>query len=75
MDNLVLIAVFTILSLILWFWALIDITKSKFIMPYGNTLWLLIIILFPIIGTIIYFLLKRRITSKEKRKFKPKFNY
>ncbi len=67
--------IFIGLSLILWFWALIDISKSRFKMPYGNTLWLFIIILFPVLGVLIYFLAKRKITTKEKRKFNPKFNH
>ncbi len=73
-TNSLLFIILVILALFSWIWALIDISKSKFIMPYGNTLWLFIIIVFPVMGTLIYFLLKKQITTKEKRKFKPKFN-
>ena len=68
--NSLLFIILVILALVFWVWALIDISKSRFIMPYGNTLWLFIIIVFPVIGTLI----KRQITTKEKRKFNPKFN-
>ncbi len=72
--NSLLFVVLVIFSLVLWTWALIDISKSRFKMAYGNALWLFIVIVFPIFGTLTYFLLKRQITINEKRKFKPKFN-
>ncbi len=74
MEYLLLVSVLSILSLILWFWALIDIVKSRFAIQYGNSLWLFLIIILPVIGPLVYFLLKRKMTIKKKRQFKPKFH-
>jgi len=58
----------------LWILALVDITRSKFKNSTMNTVWLLIIIFFPFIGSIIYFLLRNKFTTTERRKFQPDFN-
>ncbi|MCD6556911.1 MAG: PLDc N-terminal domain-containing protein [Bacteroidales bacterium] len=71
--EIIALTILTVISLFLLIWAIIDIAKSRFIMQYGNTLWLFIVILFPIFGSMTYSLLKRKITTKEKRQFNPKF--
>lgn len=64
----------SILTLILVFWALIDITKSRFINPSTRTIWLIFVLFMPILGSILYFQLKKKFTTKEPRKFQPQFN-
>ena len=63
-----------ILTIGLWFWAMIDIAKSRFKNQTMNTVWLLIVLFFPIIGSIFYFQLRNKYTTKEKRKFNPNFS-
>ena len=62
------------LAAILWLWAIKDIAFSRFKKPALNTFWLLVIFFFPIIGPIVSFQLKERLTNKEKRRFQPDFN-
>jgi len=53
---------------------LVDIAKSRFKDQTMNTVWLLIVLFFPIVGSIFYFQLKKKFTTKEKRKFNPDFS-
>jgi len=64
----------SILTLILVFWAVIDITKSRFKNPNKRTIWLIIVLIFPIMGSIIYFQMRRKFITNEKLNFQPKFN-
>lgn len=62
-----LIVVFIILVVIaLWIWAVIDLLKNEF---SGLTLvkWASIVIIMPIAGFVLYFLLGRRKILKEKK--------
>ena len=54
-----LIIGFVTLTIILWFWAIFDITKSRFKEPKMNTIWLLAVLFFPVLGSILYFQLKK----------------
>ena len=60
------------LTLILWIWAFIDIFKSRFENSMVKILWIAAIIIFPIIGSIIYFQIGKKATIKSK-KFQPDF--
>lgn len=71
--NTTLIIGFLILTITLWFWAIIDITRSRFKSTTMNTVWLLAVLFFPILGSILYFQLKQKYVKKVK-KFKPNFN-
>lgn len=62
-----------ILTTILWFWAIIDINRSRFKSPTMNTVWLLIVLFFPVLGSIFYFQLRKKLITKGPRKFQPKF--
>lgn len=73
METIVIIS-FIILFIFLWFWAIIDISKSRFKNPTMNTVWYLIVLFFPVIGSIIYFQLKKNYVVIEARKFQPNFN-
>lgn len=70
----ILAVVLILLTLILVFWAIIDIAKSRFKNSKNRTIWLVVVILFPIIGSILYFQLKRTLTTNEPLRFDPKFN-
>ena len=61
------------LSISLWFWAIIDISRSRFKKPIMNTIWLLAVLFFPVLGSILYFQFKKKFVSKKKRKFQPNF--
>ncbi|NRR93565.1 PLDc_N domain-containing protein [Winogradskyella undariae] len=69
-----LIIGFVILTIILWFWAIMDITRSRFKNPTMNTIWLLAVLFFPVLGSIFYFQLRKKYVTKESRKFQPNFN-
>lgn len=68
-----LIIGFIIISILLWFWAIIDIAKSKFINSTANTVWLLLVLFFPILGSVFYFILRKKYVTNESRKVKPNF--
>ena len=72
--EITLIIGFVVLTIILWLWAIIDITKSRFKDPTMNTIWLLAVLLFPVLGSIFYFQLRRKYVTNESRKFQPNFN-
>ena len=65
---------FVVLAITLWFWAIIDITRSRFNRPNMNTIWLLAVLFFPVLGSILYFQLKKKLVTKDPRKFQPNFN-
>jgi len=69
----ILFGTFIISSLVLWFWAITDITRSRFHRSNERTSWLLVVLFFPVIGSILYFQLKARFVSRKKRVFKPQF--
>jgi len=64
------------LSIVIWFWAMIDLVTSrrKFKDPAKSTLALLMILFFPVVGSLFYFQLKRKLVNRRKRKFNPEFN-
>lgn len=72
--ELTLIIGFVILTMVLWFWAIIDITSSRFKKPHMNTIWFLAVLFFPVLGSILYFQLRKNYVTKEPRKFQPNFN-
>lgn len=72
MDKYFILATVGIF-IIFWIGALLDLTSSTFKKTKWKLGWLLIILFFPLIGSILYFLLKSEFKSKEKRKFNPGF--
>ena len=59
----------------LWAWTIFDISKSKFKFKSQKTqtIWLLAVLFFPIIGSMIYFMLRKSNSVTQKRKFNPDF--
>jgi hypothetical protein len=43
----------------LWIWAIVDIIKSEFEGSNDKVLFLLLVLLFPFVGTVIYFIIGR----------------
>ncbi len=69
----IFLVIFMALTAILWVWALIDLVKSHFKNPTYKILWLLAILFFPVVGSILYFMLKKEFVDPGKRKFDPDF--
>ena len=69
-----MILICAILTIILWFWTIFDITKSRFKNQTTHTIWLLTVLISPVLGSLLYFQLKRKFIRFETRKFEPKFN-
>ena len=61
------------LSIVIWLWAMIDLVSSrrKFKDPAKSTLALLMILFFPVVGSLFYFQLKGKLVNRRKRKFNP----
>ena len=57
--ELLLIAIFFILPLFLWIIALVEVLKSEFKNSNDKLIWVLVILLFPIIGALLYFIIGR----------------
>lgn len=55
--HLIIVSVFLFLPTLLWIIALVDILKSNFKDSNNKILWVLIVILLPIIGSILYFII------------------
>ena len=72
--EIVFISVLVILTLSLWIWAIVDIVKSSFKDRAQKILWILVVVLFPILGSIVYFQVGRNYTNRKSRKFNPSFN-
>lgn len=71
MENIIIpILLFTFI--ILWVWSLLDLVFSTFKKSKWKIAWLLIIIFFPLLGSILYLLLKEEFKVK-KRRFTPQF--
>ena len=73
MEPILFIAV-GIVIIGLWFWAIIDITRSRFKNPNMRTVWLIVVLLLPLMGTLIWLFVRKDLVTTEPRKFDPKFN-
>mgnify|MGYP003807322541 CR=1 FL=1 len=69
-----LLIIYLSLALILWFWSIHDISKSRFNKPFTGLLWLIIVIILPALGALLYFQLKPRFANKARRRFNPDFS-
>ncbi len=63
---------FLILVVVLWFWAIWDLSIAKFRNRNSKLFWFLAILIFPVLGSIVYFQVKNRLVSG-KREFRPDF--
>lgn len=62
-----------LLIAILWIWALADWFRSKFKSLTAQLIWLVVIVAFPVVGSILYFQFRRKFTEGAGRKFQPAF--
>ncbi len=64
---------FGVLTILGWLYALRDIAFSTFKTPSMKIVFILMLLLFPLMGVLGYFLLRRYLIG-EKRTFQPVFN-
>lgn len=69
-----LVVVFAIFTLTLWFWAILDINRTRFQERPMNIVLLLVVLVFPLLGPLIYFQLKRNFNTARKRRFNLGFD-
>lgn len=50
----------TIISVILWIWAIFDIIRGGLAGDTSKILWMVVVIIFPILGVILYYLFGRK---------------
>ena len=72
MAMVILVSVFIILSL--WFWAIHNITKSRFKKRFLRTTWLFVVLFYPFEGSILYLIFKKKDIIQKHIRFQPKFN-
>ena len=72
--TMMILGGFFFLAVVLWIWALIDIFRLSRNSKESPAPWLLLIILFPILGSIIFFQIGRKRMKDSNRTFDPKFN-
>ncbi|SDS39882.1 Phospholipase_D-nuclease N-terminal [Gillisia sp. Hel1_33_143] len=71
--NIIVIVLLLITSM-LWVWAFWDIISYTGESSSLKWLWIAGIVVFPIIGSLLYFNTKNKIKGFKTRKFEPKFN-
>ena len=69
----ILMSTLTVLTAVLWLWALVDIIRSRFENSAMKFLWIILILIFPVLGAIIYFQFGKKIIEN-RRKFNPDFS-
>lgn len=50
---------------VLWIWCIIDIIRSEFRRDNDRILWLLLVLLVPVIGTILYIIMGRDLKEED----------
>jgi len=69
----VLMICFVILAAIICFWALYDLSQSNFKANDSKFLWFAVVLVFPVLGALLYFQFSREF-RKEKKIFRPDFH-
>lgn len=64
---------FGLLALVLWIWAIVDVSQHYQDDPTKTLLWIIIVLCFPLVGSLIYFWLRNR-TLGHDRPFDPDFD-
>ncbi|MHA6280603.1 PLDc N-terminal domain-containing protein [Salinimicrobium sp. CAU 1759] len=59
--------------ILFWVWTLLDLIFSTFRKSRWKFAWILVIIFFPVIGSILYFILRKDFQLKRRRTFQPYF--
>lgn len=58
-SELFILLLLFIIPFVLWLWALIDVLKSDFKDSSTKVMWLLVLVLIPVVGWILYFAIGR----------------
>lgn len=58
-----------VLTVVIWFWAIYDVTKSRFKNPAMRFVCFIGVLIFPVVGSIFYFQLKKSLVEKRSRQF------
>ncbi|SFV34944.1 PLDc N-terminal domain-containing protein [Thermoflavifilum thermophilum] len=56
---IVLIVLFCLFLLLIWIWTLVDILRSRFDSDTTKLIWVIVIILLPVLGMILYWIVGR----------------
>jgi len=59
-EFLVLSLVLGLIALVLWIYAIVDVVKGTFEGSSTKLIWLIVIIIFPILGSILYLIIGRK---------------
>ncbi|MEQ9231431.1 MAG: hypothetical protein RIF46_12180 [Cyclobacteriaceae bacterium] len=70
--NILLPALIAFIAII-WFWALLDLSRIIIPNPWIKTIYLLLTLGLPLLGPLVYFMSKRHFRGAP-RKFEPTFN-
>jgi hypothetical protein len=60
MDVAWILLIIGLFALVLWIYAIIDIVRGSLAGNSRKILWLIVVIIFPIIGAILYLILAKR---------------
>ena len=66
--------ILSLLAFILWFIAIRDIILRRLKYLTFNLVWLVIVIVLPIIGSLAYLFMRKNMNVEKPKKFNPKFN-
>lgn len=58
-QEILILAVILIIPTILFLWALVDALTSEFVEKNNKIIWILVILLLPLLGSILYFTIGR----------------
>ncbi|WP_416384484.1 PLD nuclease N-terminal domain-containing protein [Salinimicrobium sp. HB62] len=64
---------FVLIFIAFWGWALLDLIFSNFRRSRWKIAWFLVIVFFPVVGSMLYFLLRKDFQLKRGRIFQPYF--
>lgn len=67
-----LTAFLAIVTIPLWIWSIKDVVSTNFTRNHYRTIWLMIVLFFPMLGSIVYFKIKKHFVG-EARIFNPQF--
>jgi len=65
--------ILVVAGIIFWFWAIVDVVRSRFIISANRTIWLVIVLLFPLVGSLLYAFKRKGLINPNKREFRPDF--
>lgn len=61
---MIILAIVSIVFFVIWIWAIVDIIKSDFKDSITKLVWLIVVIVFTFLGTILYLLFGKETKKK-----------